>query len=111
MYATVAIVSSLRLCSEVEYNYVNNIKKCQMQAIKTKISEGGRVVIPAEYRKQLGVEVGHEVMIQLVDGEMRIFTIEQAVKRAQDLVRRYIPVGRSLSNELIEERRQENLNE
>ena len=42
---------------------------------------------------------------------MRIFTIEQAVKRAQDLVRRYIPAGRSLSNELIEERRQENLNE
>lgn len=82
-----------------------------MQAIKTRISEGGRVVIPAEYRKQLGVEVGTEVMIQLVDGEMRIFTLEQAVKRAQELVRRYVPESRSLSTELVEERRQENLSE
>ncbi|MBW4628296.1 MAG: AbrB/MazE/SpoVT family DNA-binding domain-containing protein [Brasilonema octagenarum HA4186-MV1] len=82
-----------------------------MKAIKTKISEGGRVVIPSEYRKQLGLEVGDEVMIQLVDGEMRIFTLEQAVKRAQEIVRQYIPQGRSLSNELLEERRQENLSE
>jgi AbrB family looped-hinge helix DNA binding protein len=91
--------------------YVKLFKKCHMKAIKTKISEGGRVVIPSEYRKQLGLEVGDEVMIQLVDGEMRIFTLEQAVKRAQEIVRQYIPQGRSLSNELLEERRQENLSE
>ncbi|WP_245912100.1 AbrB/MazE/SpoVT family DNA-binding domain-containing protein [Brunnivagina elsteri] len=91
--------------------YVKLIKKCHMQTIKTKISEGGRVVIPSEYRKQLGLEVGDEVMIQLVDGEMRIFTLEQAVKRSQQIVRRYIPEGRSLSGELLEERRQENLSE
>ena len=82
-----------------------------MQTIKTKISEGGRVVIPSEYRKQLGLEVGDEVIIQLVDGEMRIFTLEQAVKRAQEIVRRYIPEDRSLSDELLEERRQENFSE
>lgn len=85
------------------------MKKCHMQAIKTKISEGGSVVIPSEYRKQLGLEIGSEVMIQIVDGEMRIFTLAQAIKRAQDIIRRYVPEGRSLSNELIAERRQENL--
>ncbi|MBD2773699.1 AbrB/MazE/SpoVT family DNA-binding domain-containing protein [Iningainema sp. BLCCT55] len=82
-----------------------------MQPFKTKISEGGSVVIPSEYRKQLGLEVGSEVMIQIVDGEMRIFTLEQAIKRAQDIIRQYVPEGRSLSNELIAERRQENLRE
>lgn len=85
------------------------MKKCDMQAIKTKISEGGSVVIPSEYRKQLGLEVGYVVMIQIVDGEMRIFTLAQAIKRAQDIIRRYVPEGRSLSDELIAERRQENL--
>jgi len=45
-----------------------------MRQVKTKISEGGRVVIPAEYRKQLGLEVGDEVIIRFVDGEIRIFT-------------------------------------
>ncbi|KAF3889122.1 MULTISPECIES: AbrB/MazE/SpoVT family DNA-binding domain-containing protein [Nostocales] len=78
-----------------------------MQAIKTKISEGGRIVIPSEYRKQLGLEVGDEVTIALVNGEVRIFTLEQAIKRAQEIVRRYVPEGRSLSDELIAERRQE----
>jgi AbrB family looped-hinge helix DNA binding protein len=82
-----------------------------MQTIKTKISEGGRVVIPSEYRKQLGLEVGSEVMIELVNGELRIFTLDVAIKRAQEIVRRYVPQGRSLSDELIAERRQENLSE
>ncbi|MBP5972180.1 AbrB/MazE/SpoVT family DNA-binding domain-containing protein [Brasilonema sp. CT11] len=82
-----------------------------MQTIKTKISEGGRVVIPSEYRKQLGLEVGDEVMIGLVNGELRIFTLDMAIKRAQEIVRRYVPQGRSLSDELIAERRQENLSE
>ena len=82
-----------------------------MQAIKTKVSEGGRVVIPSEYRKQLGIEIGSEVTIQIVDGEMRIFTLEQAVKRAQTLVQRYVAAGRSLGDELIAERHQESLNE
>lgn len=84
---------------------------CHMQTIKTKISEGGRVVIPSEYRKQLGLEVGDEVMIGLVNGELRIFTLDVAIKRAQEIVRRYVPQGRSLSDELIAERRQENLSE
>ncbi|MUH01286.1 AbrB/MazE/SpoVT family DNA-binding domain-containing protein [Scytonema sp. UIC 10036] len=82
-----------------------------MQAIKTKISEGGRVVIPSEYRKQLGLEVGDEVIISLVNGEVRIFTLDVAIKRSQEIVRRYIPEGRSLSDELVAERRQESLRE
>lgn len=38
-------------------------------------------------------------------------TLEQRIKRAQEIVRRYVPEGQSLSNELIEERRQESLSE
>ncbi|MBF2064571.1 MAG: AbrB/MazE/SpoVT family DNA-binding domain-containing protein [Calothrix sp. C42_A2020_038] len=38
-----------------------------MQAIKTKISEGG-IVIPSKYRKQLGLEVGDKVIIKPIDG-------------------------------------------
>jgi AbrB family looped-hinge helix DNA binding protein len=54
----------------MRYNFndcIKAIKKCHMQAIKTKISEGS-IVIPSKYRKQLGLEIGDEVMIQLVDG-------------------------------------------
>ena len=40
-------------------------------------------------------------------GEIHVSTPEQAIKHAQALVRRYVPPGRLLSEELIAERRLE----
>ena len=75
--------------------------------MKTTIREGGRLVIPAAYRKALGIQPGDEVLLTLEDGEIRVVSTRQAVARAQTLLRRYIPKGRSLSKELIKERREE----
>lgn len=79
-----------------------------MSQIKTKLGEGGRIVIPAEYRQALGLQVGDEVILRLEGKELRIFTLNQAIRRAQELVNRYIPQERSLADELIAERRLEN---
>jgi len=65
------------------------------------------LVIPAEYRKALGLKPGDEVLLSLEDGEIRVVSTRQAVARSQALLRRYIPKGRSLSEELIKERREE----
>jgi antitoxin PrlF len=78
-----------------------------MTQVKTKLAEGGRIVIPSEYREALGLHIGDEVILRLDDGEVRIFTPAQAIKYAQDLLRPYLPQGRSLSEELIAERRLE----
>lgn len=78
-----------------------------MDQIKTKLTEGGRIVIPAEYRQALGLHVGDEVIVRLEDGTLRIFTPRQAIKFAQELLRPYLSEGRSLSEELIAERRLE----
>ena len=75
-----------------------------MIEFKTKLAEGGRIVIPAEYRQALGLHVGDELILRLENGEVRIFTTRQAIRRAQELVRRYIPQNRSLADELIAER-------
>jgi antitoxin PrlF len=75
--------------------------------MKTTIREGGRLVIPAKYRKALGLKSGDEVLLTLEDGEIRVVSAREAVVRAQNLLRRYIPKGRSLSEELIKERREE----
>jgi len=75
--------------------------------MKTTIREGGRLVIPAAYRKALGLKPGDEVLLSLEDGEIRVVSTRQAVARAQTLVRRYIPKGRRLSEELIKERQEE----
>ena len=42
-----------------------------MTETRTKLGEGGRVVIPAEYRRTLGVGPGDEVILALEDGAVR----------------------------------------
>ncbi len=78
--------------------------------MKTIIGEGGRLVIPAAYRKALNLKPGDEVMLVLEDGEIRVVSRRQAIARAQNLVRRYVPKKRSLSEELIQERKEEATN-
>ena len=75
-----------------------------MYQIKTKLGDGGRIVIPAEYREAMGLHVGDEVILRLEGKELHIFTLKQAIRRAQELVNRYIPQERSLADELIAER-------
>lgn len=78
-----------------------------MSRVLTRLGENGRLIIPAEYRRALGVETGDEVILILEEGSVRMLPPREAVKRAQALVRSYIPEGRRLSDELIEERRRE----
>ena len=78
-----------------------------MSEIKTRLGGGGRLVIPAKYRQALGLKPGDEVVLLLEEREIRIVSMRQAIKQAQALVRRYVPEGRNLSEELIQERREE----
>lgn len=75
--------------------------------IQMKMSEGGRVVIPAEIRQSLGLKEGDVVLFELLDGEARITTRSQKRRQAQALVRGYVPSGVLLSEELSTERRDE----
>lgn len=78
-----------------------------MNEIRTKLGQSGRVVIPREYRKSLGLKSGDEIIMRLDEKGLHLYTPAQAVARAQELVRRYVPEGRSLADELISERREE----
>ena len=94
---------------KIVVNVTEWYNKTQMADLlmKTTIGEGGRLVIPAAYRKALSLKPGDEVLLTLEDGEIRVVSTRQAIARAQALVRRYIPKGRDLSGELIKERREE----
>ncbi len=78
-----------------------------MEEIKTTVGDTGGIDLPIEYQKMLDIKPGDEVIMKLVYGEIRIVPLKQAVERAQKIVRKYIPSGRSLAEELIEERREE----
>jgi len=74
---------------------------------KTRLGENGRLVIPAPYRKALGLQTGDEVVLRLVDGELRVMSRRAAIKQVQDLIRSRGGEGRLLSEELLAERRAE----
>ena len=78
--------------------------------LQMKMSDGGRVVIPAEIRQALGLKAGDSVLWELLDGEARITTRLQRIRQAQALVRKHVAPGTSLADELIAERRQDALN-
>lgn len=78
-----------------------------MSRVMAKLGEGGRLVIPADYRKALGVHVGDELVLVLEEGSVRVSTPREAIRRAQAVVRSYVPEGKRLSDELIKERRKE----
>lgn len=80
---------------------------CPMDSeTRLRVNENGRVVIPASFRKALGISPGDEVLLRLEDDELRITTQKKRLERARKLVRKYIPAGRSLADELIAERRE-----
>jgi AbrB family looped-hinge helix DNA binding protein len=76
--------------------------------VKTKIGPGGRVVIPAEFRERLGLSVGDAVVLSIEDGEVRLMSFRERIKRMQEFVAARIdPNGPSIVDELIRQRREE----
>jgi AbrB family looped-hinge helix DNA binding protein len=73
---------------------------------RTRVNENGRVVIPASYRKALGIKAGDEVILRMEDDELRITTMKRRIERAQWRIRQYVKPGVSLVDELIAERRE-----
>lgn len=74
---------------------------------RLRINQNGRIVIPATYRKAMGVDVGDEVILRMEDDELRITTMKRKIERAQRIARKYVKPGVLLSDELIAERREE----
>jgi len=75
------------------------------------VGPDGRVVIPAAYRRLLGIEGGGPILMLLEDGEVRLVGRDAAVQRAQKLVSRYVPAGSNLADELVKDRRAETARE
>jgi len=78
-----------------------------MQQSATRVDRHGRIVIPAEYRRALGLKEGDAVVLQLDEGSVRLLTRAEAIRRAQELVARHTDGKRSLVEELTAERRAE----
>ena len=77
-----------------------------MIAQRARLAEGGRLVIPAEFRRALALAPGESVVLDIRDGELRVRSLRRAVERAQALVRPYVGAD-PLAASLIADRRAE----
>ncbi|HET9407259.1 MAG TPA: AbrB/MazE/SpoVT family DNA-binding domain-containing protein [Candidatus Sulfotelmatobacter sp.] len=76
------------------------------QETRLRVNENGRVVIPAQFRKALGIRAGDQVILRFEDDELRITTMKKRIERAQRHARKYVKPGVSLVDELIADRRE-----
>ena len=76
--------------------------------LQFKVSDGGRVVIPAELREKHGIEVGDNVFwSESPDGGLLLSSRQAAIRRIQAIASKYKKPGVSVVDELIRERRDE----
>lgn len=56
---------------------------------KTRISDGGRIVLPSNFRKELNLNIGDEVILSIEKGEIHITTLNTALRQARSLLENY----------------------
>jgi bifunctional DNA-binding transcriptional regulator/antitoxin component of YhaV-PrlF toxin-antitoxin module len=65
-------------------------------------------MLPARWRKEAGLDASGELRAIVTDeGSLILETREQGLRRARPLLRKYIPEGVRLSDEIIADRRRE----
>ncbi len=79
--------------------------------VRTRLGENGRIVIPAEFRRQLGLKVGDPLVVRLDEDGLRIESRQAAVRAAQRMVRERVPKGDLLTERLFKLRRAETQDE
>ena len=72
----------------------------------TKIESQGRIVVPKDMLRALGVKERDPIVLECDDEGLHVRSVRQAIKHLQQMVAKFVK-GRSLSAELIAERRRE----
>ena len=78
-----------------------------MGVLKGRVIAGGRIALPADVRKQLGLTEGDTVYFSLDGDELRVRSAKSALRRVQEQMRPYRPEIGYVSDELIADRRAE----
>jgi bifunctional DNA-binding transcriptional regulator/antitoxin component of YhaV-PrlF toxin-antitoxin module len=79
--------------------------------LHTHIDHHGRLLIPSIIRKKLKYQAGDTLAVRVVNGELRILSIDKVVEEAQDLIKKLVNQKGSLVDEFIELKNQERKDE
>jgi AbrB family looped-hinge helix DNA binding protein len=74
---------------------------------QSRLNESGRIVIPAEIRRKMGLTAGDTLLFSMEGDVLRIESHRTRIRRIQESMRSLISPDRCLSDELIADRREE----
>jgi len=79
-----------------------------MQTFTAQLEKSGRILIPAPVRRKLALREGSQVIVKVNEkGGLNVESRSQALARIQSKLRKYIPEGALVSDQLIADRRAE----
>jgi len=79
-----------------------------METYTTRLEKSGRILIPAAMRRRLGLSEGSQVLVKVEEsGTLRVTSRSQALAKVRQEIRKYIPAGQDLAQELIRDRQAE----
>ena len=101
-------VSNYPNCDKMNMTIIKDVTIMESRTVLTK---NGRLLLPARFRKALDLKAGDELILRLDKDSIQVIPLQQAVSQAQKLVRKYVPEGTSMVEDLLESRREESKNE
>lgn len=74
---------------------------------KAKVSKGGKIAIPSACKKALNISDGDELLFDIHNNQVVLSPVKFTLQKVRKLLKDHNPSGRSLVDELIQERKQE----
>lgn len=78
---------------------------------KAKVSKGGKIAIPSACKKALNISDGDEVIFDIHDNQVTLSPVKFTLQRVRKMLKEHNPEGKSLVDELLEDRNKEIKNE
>ena len=78
-----------------------------MDDVTVSVAGNGRLVLPLALRRRLNIARGGAIVIREEEGRLLLESLDDAVTRAQALVRRFAPDATGVVDEFLAERRAE----
>lgn len=100
---------NINLCYTVIL-YMKSGFKSIMEVIRTKLGEGGRIIIPASFRQDLHLTKGDDIILHMQEDAIYITTPNHALHKLQQKAKKYVnSTGNKISlvQELLSLRRAE----
>ena len=71
------------------------------------LGAGGRLVIPAPMRDVLGMKVGDRLTVRLDGRQLRIYTFEEGLRQAREIISKYLPPGADPVEDFLQWKREQ----